>query len=264
MDFGISGKTALVSGGSRGIGRAIAEELASEGCNVVIAARGQDAIDVAVSDINAAGGSAAGISTDMTDASGIDAAVGFACDTFGAPDIAVSNVYGPTHGKFDDASDEDFRNAYDDMVMSVVHLSRAVIPHMKERRWGRLVNVNSIASKAPHRALPLITANVTRVGVVALHRSLADELGPYGITVNTLATGGFFTGRYKDYMSRLAEERGEAFDEEAAMVRPDTPVGRLGYPEEMAAVCAFLCSARASYVTGQMVVVDGGRVEVLW
>ena len=97
-----------------------------------------------------------------------------------------------------------------------------------------------------------------------MNKSLSAELGPHGITVNTLATGGFMTDRYSSYMKRIVEERGEIFDETEASMRPDVPVGRLGRPEEMAAVATFLCSERASYVTGQMIVVDGGRLETLW
>ena len=262
MDFGIAGRTALVSGGSKGIGRAIAEELAQEGARVLVAARGQEAIDITVEAIRTAGGEAAGCSADMTTQDGIEAAVAAARETFDAPEIAISNVYGPTHGVFDETSDDDFREAYEHLVMSVVWLSRAVVPDMKKRRWGRLVNVGSICVKQPHRELPLLTANVTRVGVVGLHKSLSAELGPHGITVNTLATGGFLTDRYRAYFEKRAQEQGVPLEQ--MLERPEVPVGRLGRPEEMAAVCAFLCSERASYVTGQTVVVDGGSVETLW
>ena len=260
MDFGVRGKTAVVSGGSKGIGRAIAEELASEGCNVVVAARGQEAIDEALSSIKDGGGSATGVSADMTTLEGVQHAVEAARSAYGPPDIAINNVYGPTDGRFDEADDEAFRAAYEQMVMSCVMLSRAVIPDMKKNAWGRLVTVGSICVKEPHRDLPLITANTTRVAVVGLNKTLSAELGPFGITVNNLATGGFYTQRHRDYMRRQAESKGQAFDDEAAMRREDIPLGRLGWPEEMAAVCAFLCSARASYVTGQTIVVDGGRI----
>jgi 3-oxoacyl-[acyl-carrier protein] reductase len=262
MDLGIRGKVALVSGGSKGIGRAIADELAREGARVLVAARGQEAIDAAVAAIRANGGVASGCSADLATQDGVERAVAAARSAFGSPDIAISNVYGPTHGRWDETQNDDFRAAYDQMVMSVVWLTRAVVPDMKKRGWGRLVNVGSICAKEPHRELPLLTANVTRVGVVALQKSLSAELGKYGITVNTLATGGFLTDRFRAYFEKRAAERGVAY--ETLLERPDVPVGRLGTPEEMAAVAAFLCSTRASYVTGQMIVVDGGKVETLW
>lgn len=262
MDFGIDGKVALVSGGSKGIGRAIAEELAREGAKILVVARGEEAIKETVSAIQSSGGIAEGCSANMTTQDGVDTAVSRARDVFGSPDIAVANVYGPTHGRFDDASTDDFREAYEHMVMSVVWLARAVVPDMKKKGWGRLVTVGSICAKEPHRGLPLVTANTTRVAAVGLNKTLSAELGSYGITVNTLATGGFLTDRLRSYFKQRADDEGVPYDETHA--RPDVPVGRLGRPEEMAAVCAFLCSTRASYVTGQMVVVDGGRTETLW
>ena len=264
MDFGVAGKVALCGGGSKGIGRAIAEELGREGCKVVVAARGQEAVDATVAAIRAAGGEATGVSADMTVKAGIYSAVAAAKAAYGDPEIVIANVYGPTHGLWDDTKDEDFLEAYEHIVMSEVHLSRAVLPAMKTKGWGRIVTVNSICSKELHRNLPLMTANVTRVGTTALNKSLADEVSKFGITINTLGTGSFATERYTSYMQRRAEDAGRAYDEFAANRREDIPVGRLGYPEEMAAMAAFLCSTRASYVTGQLIVVDGGRVRTLW
>jgi 3-oxoacyl-[acyl-carrier protein] reductase len=264
MDFGIKGKVALVSGASKGIGLACAEELASEGCKVVIVARGQVDIDTAVAAIKDRGLAAAGIASDMTSEAGIKKAVQFARDTFGDPDIVVFNVYGPTHGRWDETKLEDYRTAYQDMVMSLVILTREVEGHMRRQKWGRLVTLGSTSAKEPHRKLPLVTANVTRVGAVAFNKSISAELGIYGITVNTLATGGFVTERYKSYMIKEAERNGVTFDELTASQSDDIPVGRLGRPDEMAAVCTFLCSTRASYVTGQTIVVDGGLIEALY
>jgi len=135
---------------------------------------------------------------------------------------------------------------------------------MKAKKWGRIVSVNSICTKEPHRDLPLVTANVTRVGTTALNKSLADELGKFGITINTLGTGGFATERYHSYMKRNALAGGRPYNADEAERRDEVPVGRLGRPEEMAAVAAFLCSTRASYVTGQFIVVDGGLTRTLW
>jgi 3-oxoacyl-[acyl-carrier protein] reductase len=263
MDFGIRGKVAISSGGSKGMGRAVSEDLAREGCRVVVAARGHEAVDEVVAGIRASGGEAVPAYVDMASKDGIEEAVGIARAAFGDPQIVVGNVYGPQHGRFDDTSDEDFRQAYEQMVMSQVHLVRAVTPAMKRQGWGRIVLIGSNSSKEPHRELPLVTANITRVGAVALNKSLAHELGPHGITINTIGTGGFATERYTNYMKRTIEAQGGVFDEREARRRTEIPVGRLGEPEEIAAVIVFLCSARASYVTGQFIVVDGGSLRSL-
>jgi 3-oxoacyl-[acyl-carrier protein] reductase len=264
MDLGIRDKVAIVSGASKGIGRAIAAELAREGAKVVATARGQQALDDAVAAIRGAGGTATGVAADMTCKDEIERVVQAARDTYGPVEIAVFNVYGPQSGRYEGVTDDAMLTAFNDMVMALHWLTQAVLPDMKARGWGRLVNVNSISSKEVHRDLPLFTANPTRVAAVSFNKTLSAEVGQFGITVNTLGTGGFLTERYSEYMRKQAEERGGTYDELTAMQRDDVPVGRMGYPEEMAAVAAFLCSSRASYVTGQFIVIDGGLVRTLW
>ena len=264
MDFGIKGRVALSGGGSKGMGRAVSEDLGREGCRVVVCARGKEAVDETVDAIRAAGGEAIGVYADMNTKEGILAAQNAARAAYGDPEIVVGNTYGPTHGRWDETKDEDFLDAYDAIVMSQVHLLRTFTPAMKERQWGRVVLINSICSKEPHKELPLVTANVTRVGALALNKSVSDEIARYGITINTMGTGGFSTERYSSYMRARAEAGGEQYDEFAANRREDVPVGRLGRPDEMSAAVVFLCSERASYITGQFIVVDGGRVRALY
>ena len=264
MDLGIEGKVALVSGGSKGIGRAIAEDLAREGCRVVVTARGKDALEETVGAIRAAGGTAVAVPADFTRRSDIEQVVDRARDEYAPVDIAVFNVYGPTDGRYEDLTDEALERAYNDMVKALHWMTAAVLPGMKANNWGRLVTINSTSAKEVHRELPLFSANLTRVAALSFNKTLSAEVGRYGITVNTMGTGGFATERYRSYMERRAAERGETYDAFTAMRRDDVPVGRLGYPEEMAAAVTFLCSARASYVTGQFIVVDGGLTRTLW
>jgi 3-oxoacyl-[acyl-carrier protein] reductase len=258
MDFGIAGKVALVSGGSRGIGRAAAEILAGEGAKVMIAARNADAIGETVDALRAAGGDAAGVSCDMTTLDGVTTAVTAARDVFGSPDIAISNVNGPGPGDFFDLTPEDFSRAIDEMVLSVVHFSRAVVPHMQAQHWGRLVNVGSGAAKEPPPELKHILANTARASVVTFNKSLSNELGKDGITVNTVGTGFIATERMWQYVTHVGTERGLDPDAMMAGFSTGIPLRRPGKPEEIGAVIAFLCSEQAGYVTGQLIPVDGG------
>jgi 3-oxoacyl-[acyl-carrier protein] reductase len=264
VDLGIRDKVALVSGGSKGMGRATAEELGREGCKVIVTARGREAVDDTVAAIRADGGTATGISGDFTKKDEIGRIVAEAREHFGPISIAVFNVYGPTTGRYEELHDSAFTDAYNDMVMALHWMTSAVLPDMQQSGWGRLVTINSISSKEVHRTLPLFTANVTRVAAVSFNKTLSAEVGQYGITVNTMGTGGFLTERYSSYMRKQAEIHGQEYDEFTAMRREEIPIGRLGYPEEMAAAVAFLCSDRASYITGQFIVVDGGAVRTLW
>ncbi len=261
MDLGIRGRTAIVSGGSKGIGRATAEMLARDGVNVAIAARGKEAIDETVDAIRSEGGSAIGVVADMRRHDDIEAAVAATREAFGSPDIAISNVHGPGPGDFFDLGDDDFRQAFDEMVLSVVHLTRAVVPDMQKQRWGRLVNIGSGAAKEPPSGLSHALANTTRAPVVTLQKTLANELGPDGITVNTVGTGWIATQRMLDYSEKVAGERGASRDQFVEQVSSTIPLRRPGTPEEMAGLIVFLCSELAGYITGQWIAVDGGLLR---
>jgi len=265
MDFGLRDKVALVSGGSKGMGRATAEELAREGARVLVVARGQEAIDETVAAIRAAGGVAEGLSVDMTDPEAIAAAVDQCAKLLGGePDIAVANVYGTPRLSFDTATPKDFRDGYDLLVLSALHLANAVVPGMKRRNWGRILTIGSFCVKKPHWHIPLIVDNVTRAGALALNKSLSNELGGYGITVNTIAPGFIATEMALAWMAQLAREQGQEPAAASAALDATIPLGRQGTPAEIAAAATFLCSERASYITGQLITVDGGMVGALY
>ena len=268
MDMGLRGKSALISGGSKGIGRAISIALAAEGAHVTVASRGREAIDETVDLIRAAGGKATGVAADMTEEAGVAAAVTEATRAFSPPLIAVSNVDAPDARRgaafrcgLEDATNEEIFEAFDGMVMSVVRLTRAVLPAMKERQWGRLVNIGSKSMKQPH-APPTqkVLSNIGRLGVVGLMKTLSYEYGRYNITANIIATGQIAT----DLAGDAYKARGVTFAEQEEKMRAQG-VGacRFGKPEEMAAVAVFLCSERASFISGVTLGVHGGMQKML-
>jgi 3-oxoacyl-[acyl-carrier protein] reductase len=266
MDLGISGKVAFVSGGSMGMGRASAELFAREGCRVAVAAlpEHKDSIDETVEAITAAGGQAIGVAADLTVEHDVQRAIATCTEAFGVPDIAVANVGGPGPGDFFDVSNDDFSGAFQQMALSMVYLARAVIPHMREQGWGRIVSLNSMAAKEPPPDLPHILANTARAAVVPLNKSLANEFGRDGITVNTLGTGYIGTERMRGYYERLAGERGVTAESLLAELTSSVPLRRVGTPAEMAGVVVFLCSQYGGYVTGEFLNVDGGIHRSAW
>ena len=256
MDLGIAGKVALVTGGSQGIGLGCARRLAAEGCNVMIAARTQANIDAAVASI---GGDSAGISADCTSKDGIALAVQACRDAFGtAPDIAIFNVDSGPKGAFLDVDDETFAAANTNNVMAFRWLVQQVWPHMKEHGWGRILTIGTNSVKQPRAA-----QNTYRVGALALSKTLSAELGPYGITVNTLGTGAIATEQFRTVFTKIAADRGQTYEEHIAERVAEWPVRRMGTPQDMADAAAFLCSDLAGFITGQVLVVDGGNLETL-
>jgi 3-oxoacyl-[acyl-carrier protein] reductase len=263
MDLGLKDKVAVVSGGSKGVGRAIALELAAEGARVAIVARGAQALDAAVDMIRAAGGTAVGVRADMTVPGQVQAAVARVTELLGPPLIAVSNVEAPDARPeanyrcgFEEASDGDFTAAHDSLVMSVVYLTRAVLPGMKAAAWGRLLNIGSRCVKTPH-APPntMILSNINRLGVVGLMKTLSMEYGPFGITANVIGTGRFATDTSQGYF----QSQGLSLDQiEAGMRKAGIGVCRMGRPEELAALAAFLCSERAAFISGETYTITGG------
>lgn len=261
MDLGIAGKVALVTGGSQGIGLGCAQRFAAEGCKVMIAARTQTNIDLAVAGI---GHGCVGVSADCTTQDGIARAVQACVDAFGAaPDIAIFNVDSGPKGAFLDVDDETFAAANTNNIMAFRWLVQAVFPHMRVAGWGRILTIGTNSVKQPHRKLPRAAQNTYRVGALALSKTLSAELGPYGITVNTLGTGAIATPQFRQVITKIAADNGLSYNQHIAERVAEWPVQRMGTPEDMADAAAFLCSARAGYITGQVLVVDGGNIESL-
>lgn len=260
MDLGLKGKVALVSGASAGMGLATARELAAEGARVVLVARREAPLEAAVTSIRQVGGEAIWVSADMTLPADVTRSIDAARAAFGMPDIAISNVIPIHRYGLDDASDEDFRLAFDQIVMSQVYLARQLIPSMREKGWGRLINISTVAVKEPHRWLNLILSTTGRVGAMGMNKVLANENAEFGITVNSLLPGLIDTGVAEAVASGTSERAAPELIEPM----PRIPLGRPGTPEEVAGMCVFLASERASYITGQAIAVDGGWLKGLY
>ena len=261
MDFGIRGRVALVAASSRGLGRATAEALAAEGADLVLCARGADALRETAEHIRrAAGVRVVDVAADVADPADV-ARVVQAAGALGPVDILVTNAGGPPAGPFESHSADAWREAVRVNLDSVVALTRAVLPGMKERRWGRIVNVTSIAVKQPVDGL--ILSNSVRAAVTGFARTLANEVAPFGITVNNVMPGYTRTARVDELARSNAERKHTAPEDEFALWERQIPMGRLGEPAEFGAMVAFLCSAQASYTTGASIPVDGGWIRGL-
>jgi 3-oxoacyl-[acyl-carrier protein] reductase len=262
MDLGLRGKIALVAASSRGLGRAVAEELAREGMSLVLCARGAEALRATAESIRAStGAQVVDVAADVGEAAGRARVLAAATDAFGRVDVLVNNSGGPPAGPFENHSPEAWGEAIRQNLESVVELTRAVLPGMKERRWGRIINVTSIAVKQP--VDNLILSNSVRAAVTGFARTLANEVAPFGVTVNNVMPGYTRTQRVLDLATRNASLRGTTADAEQRAWEGQIPMARLGEPEEFAAMVAFLASERASYTTGASIPVDGGWIRAL-
>ena len=260
MDLGLKGRVALVAASSKGLGRAVAEELAAEGCDLVMCARGADALEAAAKEIRAsARGRVHAVAADLTDPREVERVVDEGRQAVGEIDVLVTNTGGPPAGPFESHSPDAWDLAVRQNLGSVLNLVRAVLPGMRDRKWGRIVNVTSIAVKQPVDGL--ILSNSVRAAVTGFARTLANEVAEAGITVNNVMPGYTRTERVEQLARRNAELKGITAEEAAQGWVREIPMRRLGEPREFAAMVAFLCSERASYVTGQSVAVDGGWIR---
>lgn len=262
MDLGIRGCVAVVAAASKGLGRATAEALAAEGTSLVLCARGREALEETAQAIREAHGvSVTAVVADVAEEAGVAAVLDAARREHGHVDILVTNAGGPPSGPFEQHDDLAWEQALRTNLRSVVALVRGVLPGMKARRWGRIVNVTSIAVKQPVDGL--ILSNAVRAAVTGFARTLANEVAPFGVTVNNVMPGYTRTQRVDELAARTAQQRGIAVADAFAAWESQIPMGRLGTPEEFGAMVAFLCSVQASYTTGASIPVDGGWIRAL-
>ncbi|HXT86812.1 MAG TPA: SDR family oxidoreductase [Verrucomicrobiae bacterium] len=262
MDFGLKGRVAIVAAASKGLGRAVAEELARDGAEVAICARSAANLEQAVAAIHKATGRK--VFSQAIDVTQPDAVHGFVSAVekrFGRIDVCVTNAGGPPAKKFLDISLDEWRAAVDLTLMSAVYFAREVLPIMRKARWGRLIAVTSVSVKQPIDNLLL--SNSIRAGVTGLMRTLANEFGPEGITVNCVCPGYTLTERLDELAAVAAKNSGVSRDKIIEGYAANVPLRRVGKPEEFAAMVAFLASERASYVNGCSIPVDGGYVKGL-
>ncbi|OZM58215.1 3-oxoacyl-ACP reductase [Lottiidibacillus patelloidae] len=260
MDLGLKGKNVLVLAASKGIGRAIAEEFANEGANVMISSRSEDNLKAASSDIETLSNSKVLYKTcDVMKKEDITSLIDSTIKAFGSVDILINNAGGPPAGTFDEFEDEQWQQAFEQNLLSYVRSIRAVLPSMREKKWGRIVNVASSSFKQPIDGLLL--SNVMRTGVMGLAKTLATELGPDNILINTIGPGRIATDRVAELDEIAAKTSGVMTEEIVRDREALIPLGRYGNPEEFAKHVVFLCSEANTYVTGQAYLIDGGMVK---
>jgi 3-oxoacyl-[acyl-carrier protein] reductase len=254
MDLGLHGRTALVAGSTSGLGLAVARVLAEEGARVAITGRRGD---VARKEAAAIPG-AVGLEVDLSEPGSVDRLTADVTGQIGAVDVLVLNSGGPPPGTADGLSAEQVRVALETLLLRQVELVSAVLPGMRERGWGRIVGLGSSGVQQPLPRLAL--SNIARAGLAGYLKTLAGEVARDGVTVNMVLPGRIATDRVASLDRSAAEREGSAVAEVEARSRASIPTGRYGRPEEFAAVVAFVCSDRASYVTGEQIRCDGGLV----
>lgn len=260
MDLGIKGKVAIVMAGSQGLGKATARALAREGAKVALCARGTNVLDETAREIRRDFGVEVFAETvDVTNSQAIREFADAISAALGPAGILVNNAGGPPPGKFDSLSNEDWDRAYRLTMMSAVEATRAFLPAMRAQRWGRVVNISSYSIKQPIPQLML--SNTMRMGVLGWAKSIVEDLAPEGVTVNTVCPGWVSTDRVGSLVVGQARARNIAEGVVAGEIIDQIPMKRMGTPEEIADLVAFLASERAGYITGVAIQADGGIVK---
>ncbi len=262
MDLGLKGRVAIVAAASKGLGRAVATELAREGARVAICARSAANLEAAAGRIKQeAGQEVFWEALDVTDAARVQKFVAAVEQRYGRLDICVTNAGGPPAKTFLEISLDEWRAAVELTLLSAVYFAREALPRMRKNKWGRLVTITSVSVKQPIDGLLL--SNSIRAAVAGLARTLANEFGADGITVNNVCPGYTLTERLDELAGMQAQTTGGSRETIFQKWAAQAPLGRLGKPEEFAALVTFLVSERASYINGATIAVDGGLVRSL-
>ena len=263
MDLGIRDRVALVAASSRGLGRAVAEALAAEGVRLALCARQADTLAQTAQSIrDRFGVEVLHQAVDVTNPTAVKSFVSATFDHFGRVDMGVANAGGPPSKPFSGTTTEDWRSAFDLNFMSTLYLVRELLPHMQRQKWGRLVAITSVTAKQPTDGL--ILSNAIRAAVSGLMKSLANEYGRDNILFNCVCPGYTATDRLNQVVAAQAAAQGVGAEEIVSRWTANIPLGRLGRPDEFAGLVAFLCSDRASYITGTSTAIDGGLIKGIY
>tara|TARA_B100000214_G_scaffold182186_1_gene131408 strand:+ start:5962 stop:6759 length:798 start_codon:yes stop_codon:yes gene_type:complete len=265
MDLNLKNKNAIVCASSQGLGKAAAIDLALEGVNLVICSRDQDKIDKTRLEIlNKTDNQikVIALKVDLNSSEQIETLYDEAINSLGSIDILVNNNGGPPPSTFDELTDEDWQNAFNSTMMSCLRLSKLVMPQMKNRGWGRIINISSVSVKTPVNGLFL--SNSLRMGVLGWSKALADELAPFGITVNTVCPGYTRTERVEAILESQSNSSGLKKEDIEKSIADNIPMKRVGEAEDLAGLITFLASEKANYMTGLAIQVDGGSARTFY